>query len=304
MPELYALSKFDDATPAEIEAALERSDVVFFERCPIRLPDDADLAFLRDELPRQTQLKNVSYHPESDSVPGLDASEPVRRRVKAILKDHRAAVSTFFEKNLPKLAAGWTVGTSSFRPIEEKDRGLKPRSSSEIVHIDAGAYGATNGNRILRFFVNLNRSKDRVWGTKGSFRGLFEKHGRFASAARGFGRRVSVRKGFADHCFTGLVRGLSKIYPLAVVIDSSPYDRAMRRIHNYMKESLDFRDDLTDYREILFPPLSAWAVFTDGISHSVVSGQYAFATTILIPLKNCRAPESAPDHILAAADGG
>ncbi|MEE8249128.1 MAG: Kdo hydroxylase family protein, partial [Gammaproteobacteria bacterium] len=88
MPELYALNKFDDATPTEIEAALEDSDIVFFERCPIELPDDADLAFLRDELPRQTKLKNVSYHPESDSVPGFDASEGVRRRVTAILKDH------------------------------------------------------------------------------------------------------------------------------------------------------------------------------------------------------------------------
>ena len=304
MPERYALSKFDDATPAEIEAALEHSDVVFFEQCPIELPDEADLTFLRDELPRQTQLKNVSYHPESDSVPRFDASEDVRRRVKAILKDHRAAVSRYLEKNIPNLTPGWTVGTSSFRPIEEKDRDLKPRSSSEIVHIDAGAYGATNGDRILRFFVNLNPSKDRVWGTKGSFHGLFEKHGAFATAARGNGRRITLRKGFADHCFTGLVSGLSKLYPLAAVIDSSPYDRAMRRIHNYMKECPDFRDDPTDYLEMRFPPLSAWSVFTDGISHSVVSGQYAFATTILIPLKNCRTLESAPYHVLAAADGG
>ena len=196
MPDRYALSKFDDATPAEIEAALEYSDVVFFEHCPIELPDDADLTFLRDELPRQTQLKNVSYHPESDSVPRFDASEDVRRRVKAILKDHRAAVSTYLEKKIPNLAPGWTVGTSSFRPIEEKNRDLKPRSSSEIVHIDAGAYGATNGDRILRFFVNLNPSKDRVWGTKGSFHGLFEKHGAFATAARGNGRRITLRKGF------------------------------------------------------------------------------------------------------------
>ncbi len=304
MPELYALNKFDDATPAEIEAALEDSDIVFLERCPIELPDDADLAFLRDELPRQTKLKNVSYHPESDSVPGLDASEGVRRRVTAILKDHRAAVSSYFEKNIPNLAPGWTVGTSSFRPAEEQGRDLKARSSNEIVHIDAGAYGATNGNRILRFFVNLNSSTDRVWGTKGSFCGLFEKHGAFATAARGNDRRITLRKGFADHCFTGFVSGFSKLSPKLAVLDSSPYDRAMRRIHNYMKESRDFRDDLTDYREIRFPPFSAWSVFTDGVSHSVVSGQYAFATTILIPLKNCRTPELAPYHILAAAAGG
>jgi hypothetical protein len=303
MPESFALRRFDEATPAEIEAALEHSDVVFFERCPIELPSDTELAFLRDELPRRSRLKNVSYHPESDSVPGFDASASVRRRVKAILKNHRAAVSTYLEKNIPNLAPGWTVGTSSFRTIEEQGRDLKPRSSNEIVHIDAGAYGATNGNRILRFFVNLNPDKERVWGTKGSFHGLFEKHGALATAARGKSRRITLDKSFADRCFTGLVSALGKLYPLAAVIDSSPYDRAMRRIHNYMKESPDFRDDLSDYREIRFPPLSAWSVFTDGVSHSVVSGQYSFVTTILIPLKNCRSPELAPYYILAAADG-
>ena len=302
MPEPFALRRFDEATPAEIESALEHSDVVFFERCPIELPSDADMAFLRDELPRQSRLKNVSYHPESDSVPGLDASEDLQRRVKAILKDHRATVSSYLERNIPDLVPGWTVGTSSFRPIEEAGRDLKPRSSNEIVHIDAGAYGATNGNRIMRFFVNMSPGTDRVWGTKGSFRSLFEKHEALATAARGNSRRITVRKGFADRCFSGLVSGLSKLYPLLGVIDSSPYDRAMRRIHNYMKESPEFRDDLSDYREIRFPPLSAWSAFTDGISHSVVSGQYSFVTTILIPLKNCRSPELAPYHILAAAD--
>ena len=301
MPDPYALTKFDAATPAEIEAALERADVVFFERCPIELPSDADLAFLRDELPQQSRLKNISYHPESDSVPRFNAPEDVQRRVKTILKDHNAAVVMYLEKNIPNLAPGWTVGTSSFRAVEEAGRDLQLRSSSEIVHIDAGAYGATNGNRILRFFVNVNPSNDRVWGTKGSFRQLFEKHGALATAARGNSHRITLRKGFVDHCFTGLVNGLSKLYPLAKVVDSSPYDRAMRRIHNYMKESLDFRNDLSDYREIRFPPFSAWSVLTDGISHSVVSGQYAFATTILVPLKNCRTPELAPYHILAAA---
>ena len=301
MPDPYALTKFDAATPAEIEAALERADVVFFERCPIELPSDADLAFLRDELPQQSRLKNISYHPESDSVPRFDAPEDAQRRVKTILKDHNAAVVMYLEKNIPNLAPGWTVGTSSFRAVEEAGRDLKPRSSGEIVHIDAGAYGATNGNRILRFFVNVNPSSDRVWGTKGSFSQLFEKHEALATAARGNSRRITLRKSFVDHCFTGLVNGLSKLYPLAKVVDSSPYDRAMRRIHNYMKESLDFRNDLNDYREIRFPPFSAWSVLTDGISHSVVSGQFAFATTILVPLENCRTPELAPYHILAAA---
>ncbi len=301
MPQAYALNKFDDATSAQIETALESSDVVFFERCPIELPTEADCDFLRSELPDQAKLKNISYHPESDSVPGFDASPEITSRVTDILRDHRSRVGEFLTRQLPNLAPGWTLGTSSFRGIEEGGRGLHPRASSEIVHIDAGAYGATNGNRILRFFVNLHPDRDRVWGTKGSFRSLFEAHAAFPDAARGNGERITVKKGVLDHCFSGFVGGLSKVYPLAKVVDSSPYDRAMRRIHNYMKESLEFRGDQSGYREIRFPPLSSWMVFTDGISHSVVSGQYALTTTVLVPLENCRLPEHAPFNILAAA---
>ena len=76
----------------------------------------------------------------------------------------------------------------------------------------------------------------------------------------------------------------------------------MRRIHNRMKESSGFRDNDADYRTIHFPPMSAWMVFTDGISHSVLTGQYAFITTVLVPLENCRRLDLAPFNVLAAHD--
>jgi hypothetical protein len=40
-------------------------------------------------------------------------------------------------------------------------------------------------------------------------------------------------------------------------------------------------------------------VFTDGISHSVLTGQHALVTTVLVPLANCRIPELAPYRVLA-----
>ena len=40
-------------------------------------------------------------------------------------------------------------------------------------------------------------------------------------------------------------------------------------------------------------------VFTDGISHSVLTGQHALVTTVIIPLANARNPELAPYHVLA-----
>ncbi|NIW25062.1 MAG: hypothetical protein GWN29_11120, partial [Gammaproteobacteria bacterium] len=77
-----------------------------FERSPIPLPSADDLEFLREELPKQHKVKNVSYHPESDSIPRFEASAEIQARTKQILKSHRADVEAFFRRNAP----GWTPG--------------------------------------------------------------------------------------------------------------------------------------------------------------------------------------------------
>jgi hypothetical protein len=295
----YELRDFSAAASAAIESAMERSEVVYFARCPIELPTQEDLDFMRGEMTAVLKAKNVSYHPESDSIPRFEAPAEVTHRVERILRTHGERVEQFLRRVVPDYVPRWSFGTTSFRPVEERGRDLEPRSSNELVHIDAGAYGATNGARILRFFVNVHPERERIWGTKGSFYDLMHKHRELWRAARGNKRRVPLHKTPLDNMYSGLVRALSKIYPLARVIDSSPYDRSMRRIHNYMKETPAFIDDLEDYKEIHFPPMSAWMVFTDGISHSVLSGQFALVTTALIPLANCRNQKLTPYGILA-----
>jgi hypothetical protein len=299
MPNAYPLRSFGNASPSEIEDALERSEVVFFEQSPVELPSREDLDYLREGLPGSLKTKNLSYHPESDSVPRFEAPPEVQRRVEDILRTHGRRVEAYLRRVLPDYVDGWTMGTTSFRPVEERGRKLKPRSSNELVHVDAGAYGATNGARILRFFVNVHPERDRVWGTKGGFAALMDRHPELWDAAdRGTGR-LSLAKSPLDRLYSGVVDGVSRVYPLVKVIDSSPYDRAMRRIHNHMKEAPSFRDSREGYVEIRFPPMSAWMVFTDGISHSVLTGQYAFVTTLLVPFENCRNPDLSPYRILA-----
>jgi hypothetical protein len=297
--ERYALRDFSKASPTDTEDAMERGEVVFYDRCPIELPATADLDFMREGLPHELQVKNISYHPESDSIPRFTAAPEVTQRIERILRAHGQRVEAFLRRTCPDFVPGWTLGTTSFRSIEEQGRKLKPRSSNELVHVDAGAYGATNGARILRFFVNIHPTRDRVWGTKGSFNALMQRHPELWNAARGGKPKVTVDKGPLDRLYSGLVGAASKLYPLLRVIDSSPYDRSMRRIHNFMKENPGFRDSRENYQEIRFPPLSAWMVFTDGISHSVMTGQYALITTVLVPLANCRTPSITPYHVLA-----
>jgi hypothetical protein len=287
-------------TAALIPAALEANRIVYFPRCPFPLPDAAALRFLRVELPSRLKLKNISYHPEGDRVTGLDADAPTVERTTAVLRDHFAALGSFLRQVMPHLFVGSTGGKCSFRPIQERGRGLKPHASNELVHIDAGAYGATNGDRILRFFVNVNEHEDRVWASKGSIQDVLERHGTEAGLFDPAGRlKLRIHKNAADHALSLGVRALARINPLARVLDSSPYDRAMRRLHNYMKDSGTFKTDSRGYEEIRFPPGSAWMVFTDGVSHASLSGQFALVTTILVRRGALQHPGYAPYNLLA-----
>ena len=286
---------------ASIAEALESNHIVYFPRCPIPLPDEATLRYLRTDLPSRLKLKNISYHPEIDRIAGLEADADTNARLTGILRDHLAAVTAFLHERIGHLTADWTIGTCSFRPIQERGRNLKPHASNELMHIDAGAYGATDGDRILRFFVNFSDTEDRVWATKGPIERLVERFGRESGLVDADGRlAVKLSKSSPDRALSGVVRSLARLNPLARVLDTSPYDRAMRRLHNYMKDDEAFKQDQRDYEEIRFPPCSAWMVFTDSVSHASVSGQFAFVTTFIVPRRNMKHPQFAPFNVLAA----
>lgn len=288
--------------PDELGDALERGEIVHFPRSPIELPGEADLRFLREELPGRLRNKNISYHPETDSVPGLKAEPGIVARVEGILKQHAGRVEAFLQRVMPTITRDWTVGTSSFRPIQEKGRNLSPHASNELVHFDAGAYGRTNGDRILRFFVNVNPVEDRVWATRGAFPQVYARFGRAAHVTPDTRRRVSLEPGALDRLRSGVLRAVAAAgLPQAVLIDSSPYDRTMRQFHNFMKDEPGFRDNTSEEVEIRFAPFSAWMVLTDMVSHASLSGQYAFVNTFLLRLAQCRLPHLAPYRILSAA---
>ena len=261
----------------------------------MELPPDRDLERLRTELPRQLKAKNVSYHPESGRLRGVAARGGLRDAVLDTLTAHGAGVRAFLRECMPALTEGWTVGTTSFRPIQERGRGLSAHASNELIHFDAGAYGATDGDRILRFFVNVNPEEDRVWCTKGTFPDVFARYGAEAGVAGG----RSLERGPVDRLRGGLLRGIARAgLGEAVLADSSPYDRLMRRFHNYMKDTPSFQERDETWREIRFPPFSAWMVLTDMVSHASLSGQHALVDTFVLRLAACRRPGLAPINIL------
>ncbi len=302
MMDTYDGGRLKQLKPDELSDSLERGSIVFFPESPVPLPSEEDLSFIRLELPKLIRRKNISYHPEVGQIRGLDSEDAeLVARVNRILVTVSDSIADFLRKSAPRLTDNWTVGTCSFRPIEEKGRNLKPHSSNELVHIDAGAYGATNGNRILRFFINVNPLEDRVWITKGNFPELFAAHGERANLGYANAGPRYLSRGPLDHLRTGLIKLLATGIPVLKVLDSSPYDRVMRKFHNYMKDTPSFQQEEHGHEEFRFPPFSAWMVFTDMVSHASLSGQYAFVHTSIVPSENCRIPELAPINILRQA---
>ena len=276
--------------------ALERGRIVRFLTCPIALPPQGDQEFLRGELAARLSRKNVSWHPEGERLVGIKGAPAVAERAQAILRAHSTRASDFLHRAMPGFLRGAHVGTSSFRPLQEKGRHLSAHASNELIHIDAGAYGATHGDRILRFFVNLNPSEDRVWASKGTFKDLYRAHGAQAGLRQG-----RVQPGPLDKALSGTLRAAARAVPALRMIDTSPYDRLMRRFHNFMKDEPAFRDSAEGQVELRFPPFSSWMVLTDAVSHACLSGQHALVDTLVVPLANCRLREEAPWDILARA---
>lgn len=299
MLETFDEHRLSATRPDEIGLALERGRIVEFTTPPIELPPADVLETLRTELPRQLKRKNVSYHPEADRVTGLDKDSPIADLVFTVLTQHRDRVTRFLQSVMPTLARNMRVGTCSFRPLQEQGRNLKPHASNELLHIDAGAYGATNGDRILRFFVNVNPEEDRVWASNGAFPELFAGLGREAGLHEDLAH--SLERGLVGKLRTATLAGIGKLgIPLAPMLDSSPYDRVMRKFHNYMKDTPTFQE-WGERRIFRFPPFSAWMVFTDMVSHASLSGQHALVYTALVPIENCQLPDLAPINILRAA---
>jgi len=282
--------------PDALSDELENGRIVCFPDCPIDLPSPDDLEFMRQEMPKHLASKNISFHPEAGKIIGIKGDRAVVERTERILKEHNRRVQAFLTRMMPTLTRGWQVGTASFRPLQEKGRDLPAHASNELVHVDAGAYGATHGDGIIRFFVNVNPSEDRVWVTKGSFSDLYKRYGDVAGVAPRNG--ADMAEGALDKLRTGLTHGLAAVVPAARLLDSSPYDRAMRRFHNFMKDTPSFQSETEGHREFRFKPFQAWMVFTDRVSHACLSGQHAFVDTFVVRLGSCRLPQMAPINIL------
>jgi len=272
-------------------AQLEAGVILYFPAPPFDLPQ-RDVEFLLALKPADSRLhKNISYRPESDLLRGFsdDASKP---RVHEIMRHYAAQVRGFVDAFLAPYAGRLQMDYASFRPLEEEGRDLSLHKRNDLLHVDAFPSRPTRGARILRVFTNVNPAKDRVWVVAERFPELAS---RFAGAA-GLPKYAN-----ATGAWSQLKRGMSRVG--LPVPDRAPYDEFMLHFHDWLKENAEFQQAKEGKEQIAFPPMATWLVFTDGVPHSALSGQFAMEQTFIVPVEALVAPEVSPIRVLEKLAG-
>jgi hypothetical protein len=268
---------------------LERGQVLFFREIPFDFPDD-DRKFLLARSAAESRFhKNISYRPVTGVLRG-SADRSDSERLQRVMRNFSQQATQFVERFLAPYAGRLKLDFASFRPMEEKGRELPLHKRNDLLHVDAFPTRPTRGGRILRAFVNINPSAGRVWRVGEPF------HAFLPPIVRAQQLNPPYR-GAVGRALARLGSGLGLPMP-----DRSRYDEFMLYLHDWLKENDDFQKN-SPRRELVFAPGSFWMVYTDGVPHAVMSGQFALEQTFIVPAEALVSPEVAPVRVLEAATG-
>jgi len=273
---------------------LEAGDILFFAETPISIPSD-DLAFLiGHQQVGGAYHKNIAYRPLDRRITGFDAQDAKSAdRLRGIMQRYSQDVISFLGSFLQPYQARWKVDYASYRPEEEQGRDLALRKRNDLLHTDAFPTRPTYGDRILRFFNNINPQRTRNWITTDTFDVLVEKM--MAGDLNG-GGTVPLPSSMDESARKRILAGLG-LGAVAPSLKRSPYDEFMMRFHNYLKENASFQQNCPK-QHWEFPPHSSWMVYTDMVSHAVLSGQFALEQTLIISRQVMVTPERSPYGVL------
>jgi hypothetical protein len=276
---------------------LELGNILYFPVTPFEFPGEWRTFLLQQRKSESRHHKNIAYRPTEDRLTGLGGENKAdRERVHSILRGYSQRVVEFLSNLLSDYCERWRLDYASFRPFEEQGRDLRVRARNDLLHTDAFPTRPTNGDRILRFFTNLNPEKPRVWLTGQTFEVLAEQYAAQAGMPAGEAQRVG-----AIHSLARFGRQVVRTLHLPVTARST-YDDFMLRFHHFLKENAQFQQLCPKTRHE-FPPGSCWMVFTDMVSHAVLSGQFAIEQTFIVPRDAMVTPENAPLRVLERLSG-
>jgi hypothetical protein len=271
---------------------LEEGNILLFPRTPFTIsPEDREFLLERRQADAGYH-KNIAYRPATDRVTGVARQNPEdARRLREVLGRYSRTVLAFASELLTGYARRWKVDFASFRPQEEAGRKLSTHSRNDLLHVDAFPTRPTKGDRIFRIFTNVNPVAPRMWRTGETFPELAQ--------------RFAVSSGILDRSWKpALILSLLKVARSAglPVRARPPYDEFMLRFHHFLKENTAYQESARSQR-LAFDPDATWMVFTDAVTHSVLSGQFALEQTLIIARESLMLPEQAPIAVLERIAG-
>jgi 3-deoxy-D-manno-octulosonic acid hydroxylase-like protein len=280
--------------------ALEEGRILFFAAAPFALPAE-DRDFLISQRQTDSRFhKNISYRPRQDVMRGTSSeSREDTERLHGILRRYSAEVTRFLEDFLRPYRGRLGLDFASFRPLEEAGRDLPLHKRNDLLHVDAFPTRPTRGGRILRVFTNINPREPRVWRTAEPFHQLAPRCA-LQAGLRAYAARASALRPLARNA-----RAAARAVARAVGIpapDRSAYDEFMLHFHDWLKENPGFQESAPK-EPLEFPPQATWLVFTDGVPHAALSGQYALEQTYIVPRAALVAPQVAPISVLEELAG-
>lgn len=268
---------------------------MFFPPGEFAVPDE-----ILDRLMGATQdaraiHKNIAYKTNADKISGL-ASGAGADRVHDAMREYSRRVLDFMARILPDYGRAWKVDFSSFRSIEERGRDLPLNKRNDLLHVDSFPTRPVFGDLILRCFTNVNPEQSREWVTSDPFAEFAPRLAKDAGIDR-YAR--SARSPIHSVARAGIRALRSAGLP---VVDRSPYDNFMLRLHAWMKANSDYQKNCPKYRFDL-PPGSTWLVFTDVVPHAVLGGRLALEQTVIVARSSLADSSRAPASILEKMTG-
>jgi hypothetical protein len=289
MPQTIRTISIDDWKPRvppdggiELAQSLEGGGVLFLPKLTF-IVEEEEQKFL-DPRWLNGKSKNLSMEREGYSIQGAIGSGVELDKLGRMVGRFRTDAVQLVRSLFPQYAAGLRPGRTSYRPAQVEYRKTSWRKDDSRLHVDAFPSRPTQGERILRLFVNIHpNGAPRVW---------------------------RVGEPFEDLCQRLLPR-VSRPWPGSAWLMASvgitksrrtEYDHLMLGLHDEMKRDTDYQRDCPQLR-FDFPPGSTWLCFSDQTSHAAMSGQYMLEQTFHLPMSSMYLPELSPLRILERLTG-
>lgn len=273
----YKISEWEPTIDSSAQQTLlenlEKGQVIYLPELAFSIESSSQ--HLLDPKYLAKGAKNISYNPAKQTLKGFKETMPDIESLQKLMSDFSVKANKLIHALFSHYSNTLHLGRTSLRPAEILGRKSSFRKNDTLLHIDAFPSMPIQGERILRLFSNINpNNQPRQWHLGEPFNEVMK---RFAS-------KISAPFPGA-HTVMNLF-GITKQ-------KRSMYDHYMLNIHHKMKQDGEYQKKAIQ-EKMEFPPNTTWIVFTDSVSHAVLSGQHLLEQTFYIPANTQFHPEWAP----------